>query len=156
MYLIWRFVNFELSPIVQYKNFLLGILATVASTASNAKISSADTTLPLRFKSSREDSLKACARIYNSSIMKRLLDKSKSFKLGLKLITSANFSATSEESLLLPTWTTLRFLLSNIASASFKPAKSSKVLLLSRNSFKFFTLETNSYIPSAAYELISF
>jgi len=52
----------------------------VASTASNARISSADTTFPLRFKSSMLDSLKAYASVYSSSIIKRLLERSKSLK----------------------------------------------------------------------------
>jgi len=134
----------------QKRNFLLGIFATVAKTASNARISSAETTFPLRLRSSREDSLKAWAKVYNSSIINKLFDKSRSFKLEFLLMTSANFSATSEDSLLFPTWQTLRFLFKRMASASFNPAKSSKVLLLSLSSLRFLTLETNSYRPSAA------
>lgn len=64
----------------QNKNFLLGIFATVAKTASKARISSADTTFPLRFNNSIFDSLNACAKVWSSSIIKRLFDRSKSLK----------------------------------------------------------------------------
>jgi len=47
----------------QNKNFLLGIFATVESMSSNAPISSADTTFPLRLSISKFDSLKAYARV---------------------------------------------------------------------------------------------
>ena len=87
----------------QNKNFLFGILATVASVASKANISSADTTLPLRFSNSILDSLKASANYYNSSIMNKLFDKSRSLRLESLLITSVNLSDTSDESLLFET-----------------------------------------------------
>ena len=64
----------------QNKNFLLGMFATVASTESKAWISSAETTLPLRFSISTDDSLKDWASICNSSIMKRLLERSRSLR----------------------------------------------------------------------------
>jgi len=93
-------LNDELS---QNKNFLFGILATVASVASNANISSAETTLPLRFNNSILDALKASANYYNSSIINKLLERSRSLRLESLLITSTNLSETSEESLLFET-----------------------------------------------------
>jgi len=56
------------------------MLATVARVASNANISSAETTLPLRFSNSRLDALNASANYCNSSIMNKLLERSRSFK----------------------------------------------------------------------------
>ena len=140
----------------QNKNFLLGILATVASVASNANISSAETTLPLKFNNSILEALNASAKTCNSSIINRLLDKSKSFKLESFFITSTNVSATSEESLLLDTWHTRICLFYRTASASLSPAWSSNMLLLIRSSFKFFTLITKSKSESPAWLLISF
>ena len=64
----------------QNKNFLFGMLATVARVASKANISSAETTLPLKFNSSRFDTLNASANYYNSSIMNKLFERSRSFK----------------------------------------------------------------------------
>jgi len=45
--------------ISQKRNLRLGIFATAASMASNARISSAETILPLRLSNSMFDSLKA-------------------------------------------------------------------------------------------------
>lgn len=132
------------------------MFATVANTESNARISSAETILPLTFNNSTFESLNACASNWSSSIINKLLERSKSLSYSLLLITSAYFSATSELNLLLATWHTLRFLLCRIPSASFKPAKSSSWLLLILNSFRFLTLETKANKLSPAYVLMSF
>ena len=73
------------------------------------------------FNISKLDSLKACASIYNSSIMKRLFDKSKSLKFWFLLITSANFSATSEDNLLFDMWHMRIYGLFSIPSATLNP-----------------------------------
>lgn len=111
--------NFEL---YQYKNFLLGMFATVARVASKARTSSAEMIFPLRLSNSVFDSLNASANIYNSSIMNRLFERSRSFSYLCFLITSLNYSATSDVILLLETWQILRFLFKRRPSASLWPA----------------------------------
>ena len=87
----------------QNKNFLFGILATVARVASKANISSAETTFPLRFNNSMFDTLKASANYCNSSIINKLFERSRSLRLESLFIASVNLSDTSEESLLFET-----------------------------------------------------
>lgn len=132
------------SIVIQNRNFLRGMLATVASTESNASISSADTTFPRKFRISTYDSLNDWASICNSSIMKRLFDKSRSFRFWFFYITSANLSAASEDNLLPPTWHTRSWSFSRMPSASFSPASSSRVLLFILSSFRLFVFEMKS------------
>jgi hypothetical protein len=66
--------------------------------------------------------LKAYASVYNSSIIKRLFERSKSLKEDVfDWINYPNISDTSEESLLLDTWHTLIVWFFKRASASLWP-----------------------------------
>lgn len=132
------------------------MFATVAKTESNASISSAETTLPLTLSSSTFESLNAWASVYSSSIINKLFERSRSFRFSHWLMTSPNFSATSDDNLLLAIWHTFRLLFIIKASATLSPAKSSNKLLLILNSFKFLTQEIKAYSDSAAWGLISF
>ena len=127
LWTIYFILRFKLLPVVnfefhQYKNFLLGILATVARVASNARTSSAEIILPLRLSNSILESLNASANICNSSIMNKLLERSRSFSYWCFLITWLNYSATSDVILLLAAWQILRFLFNKRPSASLCPA----------------------------------